>query len=85
MQPTERPRNDNWNPADGEPPEPGLFSTRKRAIESTFALTVIALLIWFMLAVLDAAHWRTFGVLFGIGCLCIFAAAIWRRIIYGRA
>lgn len=85
MQPTERPRNDNWNPADGEPPEPGLFSTRKRAIESTFALAVIALLIGFMLTVLDVAHWRILGALLGIGCLGMLVAAIWRRIVYGRA
>jgi len=84
MQPTERPRNDNWNPADGDPPEPGLFSTRKRAIESTFALAVIA--VWAVCAwlYLGPKGWLSLGIGVAVVIVVAFARAAYRLIVHGR-
>lgn len=83
MSPSERPSNDNQGALPER--EPGLFSTRQRAIESTFSLCVIAALIAFSYSVLDAAHWKGVGITLGIAVVGMTIAAIYRLIVYGRA
>ncbi|MDV2988463.1 UNVERIFIED_CONTAM: hypothetical protein Q9R58_29720 [Methylobacteriaceae bacterium AG10] len=85
MQSSERPRNDNWNPAHGDPSEPGLFSTRKRAIESTFALAVIAVIWGSAFFWLDGAHWRLVGTVIAVSFVGMLIAGIYRLIVHSRA
>ena len=81
MAPNDRPANENGEPVR----EPGLFSTRKRAIESTLSLTGLAAGVAFMFAVLDAAHWATFGLVLGVSVVCMVIAALYRLVVHGRA
>ncbi|HEV2542912.1 MAG TPA: hypothetical protein VGU70_09175 [Methylobacterium sp.] len=85
MQPTERPRNDNWNPAHGDPPEPGLFSTRKRAIESTLSLIGLFFIFAMMVLILDAKHWWIFAAVLAVSFVGMLIAGIYRLIVHGRA
>lgn len=85
MEPTERPRNDNWNPAHGDPPEPGLFSTRKWAIESTLSLIGLAVLWGAAFLWLDGAHWRLVGTVIAVAFVGMLIAGIYRLIVHGRA
>jgi fatty acid desaturase len=85
MQPTERPRNDNWNPADGEPPEPGLFSTRKRAIESTLSLIGLAVIWGAAFLWLSGTQWLGLAITLAVAFVGMLIAGIYRLIVHGRA
>lgn len=77
------PTNDNgWRPGD---PEPGLFSTRKRAIESMFAGLFLIVGMGFAWWDMDSSHRGTALWLLGISVAGMIVAALYRLIRHGRA
>ncbi|MCJ2023106.1 hypothetical protein [Methylobacterium sp. J-067] len=74
-------------PANDERPPlwPGLSKRADERFWLWFSLAVIACGIAFMLAVLDARHWVSFGITIGIASFFIIGAALWRLVVYGRA
>lgn len=83
MTPSEPPSDDNAGTLPER--EPGLFSTRKRAIESTLSLCGIAAIYSFGYSYLSPESWRGMWLTIGGIFLVSLVAALYRRVVYGRA
>lgn len=74
-------------PANDERPPlwPGMSKRAEERFGFWFSVIGLIALIGFAIAVLDNRHWIGVAITVGVGFVVMLIAAIWRRIVYGRA